>query len=94
MLLLSDKGKAGDVYNVSGEKVYQVKDIIPLIEKATGVKLNVQIDPKLLRPTDEPIIYGDSTKLKNDTGWKQQYSLEETIEDMLNYLKLKANSHT
>jgi GDP-4-dehydro-6-deoxy-D-mannose reductase len=50
MVLLSEKGKAGDVYNVSGDKVYQVKEIIPLIEKAVGIKLNVQVDPALLRP--------------------------------------------
>ncbi len=90
LVLLADKGTAGEVYNVSGEKVYQVKELIPLIEKATGMKLNIETDPALLRPTDEPIIYGDSTRLKKDTGWKQQYSLEETIQDMLRYLKKKA----
>ena len=89
LVLLSEKGTAGEVYNVSGEKVYQVKELIPLIEKATGIKLNIETDPSLLRPTDEPIIYGDSMRLKNDTGWKQQYTLEETIQDMLRYLNDK-----
>jgi GDP-mannose 4,6-dehydratase len=94
MVLLSEKGKAGDVYNVSGEKVYQVKEIIPLIEKKLDIKLNVEVDQKLLRPTDEPIIYGDSSKLKRDTAWKQQYSLEETITDMLRYLQEKSAAST
>ncbi len=89
LVLLSEKGKAGEVYNVSGEKVYQVIEIIPLIEKAINVKLNVEVAQDLLRPSDEPIIYGDSSKLKRDTGWQQQYSLEETISDMLRYLKEK-----
>ena len=90
MVLLAEKGKPGDVYNVSGDRVYQVKEIIPLIEKALAIKLNVQVDQKLLRPSDEPIIFGDSSKLKNDTGWRQQYSLEETVKDMIEYLKLKS----
>lgn len=90
IVLLAEKGKPGDVYNVSGEGVYQVKEIIPLIEKALAIKLNVQVDQKLLRPSDEPIIFGDSSKLKNDTGWRQQYSLEETVKDMIEYLKLKS----
>ena len=92
LVLLSEKGKPGEVYNVSGEKVYQVKEIIPLIEKEIGLKLNVQVDPALLRPSDEPIIFGDSSKLKKDTGWKQQYSLENTISDMMRYLKQKSPS--
>ena len=89
MLLLAEKGKQGDVYNVSGEKVYLVKDISPLIEKTVGIKLNVQVDPQLMRPSDEPIIFGDSSKLKKDTGWQQKYSLGETINDMFQYLVLK-----
>ncbi len=89
MILLSEKGNAGDVYNVSGERVYQVRDIIPFIEKAIGIKLNIQVDEKLLRPSDEPIIYGDSSKLKDATGWAQQFSLEETIIDMFQYLVKK-----
>jgi GDP-4-dehydro-6-deoxy-D-mannose reductase len=90
MVLLAEKGKAGDVYNVSGERVYQVKEIIPIIEKTLSIKLNVQVDQKLLRPSDEPIIFGDSSKLKRDTGWQQQYSLEETVKDMIKYLNLKS----
>jgi GDP-4-dehydro-6-deoxy-D-mannose reductase len=43
-----------------------------------------------LRPTDEPIIYGDSSKLKNDTGWEQQYPLEQTIKDMIDYIRNKS----
>ncbi len=93
LVLLSDRGRAGEVYNVSGEKLYQVKELIPLIEKEISMNLNVVADPQLLRPSDEPIIYGDSSKLKRDTGWKQQYLLKETIGDMLRYLELKANKN-
>ncbi len=42
-------------------------------------------DPKLMRPTDEPVIYGDSSKFKNETGWSQEINLKQTLGDMLNY---------
>ncbi len=89
MILLADKGTPGEVYNVSGERVYEIRDIIPFIEKAIGLKLNIQVDEKLLRPSDEPIIYGDSSRLKDATGWSQQYSLEQTIYSMFQYLVKK-----
>jgi GDP-4-dehydro-6-deoxy-D-mannose reductase len=85
MILLSEKGRHGEVYNISGSSVYQVSEIIRLIEKIMNRKFETEVDPSLLRPTDEPIIYGDSTRLKNDTGWKQQYSLEQTLTDMIAY---------
>ncbi|MBA2421796.1 MAG: GDP-mannose 4,6-dehydratase [Chitinophagales bacterium] len=93
LVLLGDKGTAGEVYNVSGEKVYQVKELIPIIEKEIGMDLNIVADPELFRPSDEPIIFGDSSKLKMDTGWRQQFPLDETIGEMLRYLKQKASTN-
>ncbi len=89
LILLSDKGKWGDVYNISGNKVYQIKDIIPIIENYMRITLPTEVDQTLLRPTDEPIIFGDSSKLIHDTGWEQKYQLETTIKDMIDYIRSK-----
>jgi len=85
LVLLADKGKHGDVYNISGKKVYQMNEIVEIIRKNTKIKFETQIDDRLLRPSDEKIIYGDSEKLIKDTGWEQKLTLEETIKDMLDY---------
>lgn len=85
LMLLAEKGKAGDVYNLSSERIYQMRDIVTMIEKQVGHKFNINVDPALLRPTDEKIIVGDVTKLKKDTGWKQNIPMEQTIADMLDY---------
>lgn len=89
LLLLAEKGKAGEVYNISSEYIYQMMDIVKMIEKQIGHELNLIVDPELLRPTDEKIIVGDVTKLKNDTGWKQNIPMEQTIADMLEYWRNK-----
>jgi len=85
LMLLAEKGKAGDVYNISSEYVYQMSDIVKMIEKQVGHKLEIKVDEKLIRPTDEKIIVGDITKLKEDTGWYQDIRMEQTISDMLDY---------
>jgi nucleoside-diphosphate-sugar epimerase len=83
--LLSDRGLAGAVYNISGKNVYKITEIIDIIKKYTHVRFDIKVDKSLLRPIDEPVIYGDSSKLIEDTGWKQAYSLQDTIKDMMNY---------
>lgn len=88
-LLLSEKGHYGEAYNVSSEYAYKISDIIKQIEKETGSSYILKTDNKLLRPTDEKIIIGDVSKLKKDTGWKQQISFEQTIKDMLDYWRTK-----
>lgn len=85
LLLLSEKGKAGDVYNISSEYIYKIRDLINIIEKQIGHKFEIVIDSELIRPTDEKVIVGDITKLKKDTGWIQEISMEQTISDMLTY---------
>ncbi|MGN0436363.1 MAG: GDP-mannose 4,6-dehydratase [Wujia sp.] len=89
LMLLADKGKAGDVYNISSEHIYQMSDILAMIEQQVGIKFDVEVDPKLLRPTDEKIIVGDVAKLKEDTGWVQEIPMEQTIADMLEYWRRK-----
>lgn len=91
LLLLSEKGTYGDVYNISSESIYRIKDIIEIIERKLDIKFKIECDEKLLRPTDEKIIVGDVTKLKKDTGWKQEKNLDTTIEEMLGYWKFKLN---
>lgn len=85
LLLLAEKGKAGDVYNISSEHIYQMEDIVKMIEKQVGHRFTRNVDPALIRPTDEKIIVGNVEKIKNDTGWIQQIPMEQTIEDMLDY---------
>ena len=85
LMLLAEKGKAGDAYNISSERVYQMKDIVAMIERQVGHVFKINVDEALLRPTDERIIAGDVSKLKKDTGWKQNVPMEQTIADMLDY---------
>lgn len=89
LLLLAEKGIPGEVYNISSEYCYQMKDIVTMIEEQIGHKFGLVVDSKLLRPTDERIIIGNIDKLKRDTGWKQQIPMKQTIADMLDYWRKK-----
>ncbi len=88
LILLSEKGKYGDVYNISGAKTYKISEIIEIIKNYMNINFEIKIDPALLRKTDEPIIYGDSSKLIRDTGWVQKYTLTQTLHDMIDYWRM------
>lgn len=83
--LALDKATMGEAYNLSGEMVYEVREIVDLLRSLVGFDFETWQDPKLLRPTDEPIIYGSSRKFQKETHWKQVISLENTLKDMLDY---------
>ncbi len=81
--LALDRATLGETYNLSGEKVYQVQEIIDLLRNLVNFDFEVEEDPHLLRPADEPIIYGSSEKFKRETGWTQEIPLDQTLRDML-----------
>ena len=83
--LLVEHGEPGGVYNISGARTYQIREIVDLVLRHARVPLSVETDPELLRPSDEKVIFGDSARMIAATGWKQEFALERTVVDMLDY---------
>lgn len=81
--LASVHGTPGEVYNVSAHKVYAVQELVDALRQKSGVDFSVQQDPALMRPSDEPVIAGNTEKFQAATGWRQEVDLMQTIEEML-----------
>ena len=89
LMLLAEKGTPGEAYNISSEKIYVMSEIIEMIEKEIGHKFRIEVDKSLFRLTDEPVIAGDVSKLRKDTGWQQEIEMSQTIHDMVEYWRYK-----
>jgi len=90
LILLLDRGKSGEVYNLGGPTAYPMSAVLSrVLQRATRRDIVPEVDPKLLRPTDEPVIWADCTKLRLATGWEPVISLDQTIDDMLAYWREK-----
>ena len=87
--LLAARGQPGGVYNISGATIYQIRQIVELVLAHARIPLRMETDPALLRPSDEKVIFGDSSRLVAATGWKQEVALERTVQDMLEYWRGK-----
>jgi len=48
-------------------------------------KVTIKEDPARMRPSDVPVLIGDSSKFVAKTGWKPEIPFEKTMEDLLNY---------
>jgi GDP-4-dehydro-6-deoxy-D-mannose reductase len=78
VLLLAEKGTPGDPINVCSGTAHTISQILEMLIKISGQKVEVLSDPHLMRPSDEPILLGDNTKLKA-LGWSPNYSMKETL---------------
>ena len=75
----------GDVYNIGGERTLSIGEMFDILKSLAKVPIEYAVDPKLLRPADVTLQIPESKKFHDKTGWKSSYSLETTLEDLLNY---------
>lgn len=83
--LLVQYGKAGETYNVGSGQAIAIEQILQMIVSKSALDIQIEIDPEKLRPVDVPIIEANTQKLVQMTGWKREISLEQTIQETLDY---------
>src|SRR5215472_1562767 len=79
------KGKHGESYNLCAAKTHRIEDVLRTAIRLSGVKAEVRPVQRLMRPSDERIIFGSTRKIRKDTGWRPVNSIEHTLKSMLNY---------
>ncbi len=75
--------KNREVYNVCSGNGIKLRDIIETVSNLLYIKPNIIIDKERLRPNEIMSVIGNNTKLKTELGWKPQYTLKDTLKDMI-----------
>ena len=85
-LLMINKNSNGKVFNVCGDEVHKMRFFTEkLIEKSKLSDVVQEINPAFYRPIDIQVQIGDSSELKEITGWKPEIDIDTCMEDLLNY---------
>jgi len=83
--VLAEKGRAGEIYNAGRGHAVSIRGVIEMLEEISGVKAEIVVDPSRIRPIDTPKFESDCTKIFEDTGWKTEIELKDTIREMYGY---------
>ena len=79
IMLLLEKGNPGEPINICTGEAWKIGDILNKLIKISGLEVEVIFDEFLSRPSDEPLLLGDNSKLKK-LGWKRKYNIDQTLE--------------
>jgi GDP-4-dehydro-6-deoxy-D-mannose reductase len=79
------KGRRGEAYNLCATKTHRIGELLNSAMRLSGVKAQVRQISRLMRPSDERIIFGNTEKFRKDTGWKPVFSIDQTLRSMLQY---------
>jgi GDP-4-dehydro-6-deoxy-D-mannose reductase len=79
MLTLLEYGKPGVPVNICTGVAHRIADCLDILIDISGLKVEVIPDAALLRPSDEVLLLGDSSKLRA-LGWRPECSFRRTLE--------------
>jgi len=80
---LAEKGTRGEVYNVCSGRGISIEDGLSILRSLSTREVEVEVDPKRLRPLDVPVLVGDVSKLCSLLGWSPSTPVEQTLADLL-----------
>jgi GDP-mannose 4,6-dehydratase len=85
--LLVRRCPPGEVYNIGGSSTMTIREMLDmLLEMSTFKgKIEVTVDPDLLRPADVTLQIPSYQKFKTATGWEPEIPYRQTLQDMLQY---------
>ncbi|MBK7157771.1 MAG: GDP-mannose 4,6-dehydratase [Ignavibacteria bacterium] len=78
-------GKKGEIYNVCSGYGVSLRNIIQMICEILEVNISIKQDLKLKRPKDNPVIIGCNEKIKKEINWTNEFSLERSLKDVVQY---------
>ncbi len=91
--LLALSGVTGEVYNIGSGVGRTIASMIESLVSLSTIPLTLVADPNLMRPSDNPLLIGDVTKLQTDTGWKPAFDPIGSLADTLAWWRERLRSN-
>ena len=85
-LKIAENGDAGETYHISTNRIISIKDLVNLICDRMNVDFNECVDIVDERPGKDSAYLLDSTKLRNKFSWEDKVSLEQGIEEVIDWV--------
>lgn len=77
--ILLERGRRGETYNIASGTAIGIDEVLRELIHIARVPVETREDPARMRPSDVPVFYGNSEKLRRDTGWQPQIPLRASL---------------
>lgn len=83
MIIESDDSSI--IYNVGSGQTFSLRELLNYIVGLSGADIQIKVDPKRFRPTDQPMVCCDCTLIKSRLGWEPKYSVFDALKEMYEF---------
>jgi len=83
--LLAERGRAGEAYNICSGTAITIEQALRRMMAMSGREIAIEVDPARLRKADVPVLWGDNAKLKAETGWAPEHTVDQGLRRLLDH---------
>lgn len=88
-VLLLEKGKKGEIYNICSGKSYSLKNILHILLSFSSRPIEIHVDSQKLRKTEIPALTGDNSKITRELSWEPKVPIERSLRELLDFWRLR-----
>lgn len=92
--LMENEKSSGEIFNVCGEVPRRMEYFTDELIRLSGLNIKKEIYKPFYRDIDIYYQHGDTTKLRELTGWEPKIPIEETLQSLLDYWVAKLSKNT
>jgi GDP-4-dehydro-6-deoxy-D-mannose reductase len=86
--LLAERAEPG-MYNICSGRTASTRELVAALAEISGLEVEHEIDPALLRPHEVMEIRGSADALRAATGWEPEIPLTQTLADTLTWWRAR-----
>jgi GDP-4-dehydro-6-deoxy-D-mannose reductase len=87
--MLAEKGQPGRPYNICSGRAHRIGDLLEAMLGVSRTRIRIAVDPARLRPSDNPIVLGNPSRIQTEVGWQPEIPIDRTLQDLLDYWRLR-----
>lgn len=81
-----EKGRVGEIYHFSPKSGYSVRSVVEMISKKMGLGFDESTESVGERLGQDARYVIDSTKARNELGWKPRISIDEGLDEVIEWI--------
>lgn len=90
--LLMEHGIAGEAYNIATGRLVPLRTVLDILIANSTYSGRIEIHPSGAQREDR--LCGDASKLRTLTGWTPEFSLEQTLRDVLDDWRVRVSAES
>ena len=70
------------IYNVGSGTAYNLTELLQYVTKLSHQPISIEVDPARFRPSDQPRICCNHSRITEELGWTPEYSVYDALREM------------